>query len=218
VIGVVPAAPSATRDHREQEKLQDRIRTSTRPARRYRKGEIDDVFDPRPSRRSSQSRAAVPEAGRGTARPDVKEEFEKIYARAGTAATHHQRRSTVYFITVPATSSSSVLDGVGPLAQPVFASSTPSARGRGGAARAGRVDPTGRFDEQLNSMFWTSHPYNWETIGWMSDLEMLSLPTPRSSSRPTTRRTNITAALVATSIRPWSGRSPSATSAPPARL
>jgi predicted Zn-dependent peptidase len=30
--------------------------------------------------------------------------------------------------------------------------------------------PTGPFDEQFESMFWLSSPYNWPVIGWPSDL------------------------------------------------
>ena len=36
-----------------------------------------------------------------------------------------------------------------------------------------RVDstPTGKLDEQFDSMFWQSSPYSWPVIGWPSDLE-----------------------------------------------
>ncbi len=30
--------------------------------------------------------------------------------------------------------------------------------------------PTGKLDEQFDSMFWVASPYNWPVIGWMSDL------------------------------------------------
>jgi predicted Zn-dependent peptidase len=31
--------------------------------------------------------------------------------------------------------------------------------------------PTGKFDEQYDSMFWQSSPYGWPVVGWPSDLE-----------------------------------------------
>ncbi len=34
--------------------------------------------------------------------------------------------------------------------------------------------PTGKFDESLNSTFWTSSPYTWDVIGWPSDLAAIT--------------------------------------------
>jgi predicted Zn-dependent peptidase len=34
--------------------------------------------------------------------------------------------------------------------------------------------PTGKFDESLNSVFWTSSPYSWDVIGWPSDLAAIT--------------------------------------------
>ena len=34
--------------------------------------------------------------------------------------------------------------------------------------------PTGKFDEEFNSMFWTSSPYSWPVVGWPSDLDGLT--------------------------------------------
>ena len=31
--------------------------------------------------------------------------------------------------------------------------------------------PTGKFNEQYDSMFWQSSPYGWPVVGWPSDLE-----------------------------------------------
>ena len=30
--------------------------------------------------------------------------------------------------------------------------------------------PTGRFREEFESLFWTSHHYGWPVVGWPSDL------------------------------------------------
>jgi len=35
--------------------------------------------------------------------------------------------------------------------------------------------PTGKFDEQFNSMFWEASPYSWPVIGWPSDLNSYTL-------------------------------------------
>ncbi len=35
--------------------------------------------------------------------------------------------------------------------------------------------PTGKFDEQFNSMFWQAMPYSWPVIGWPSDLNSYTL-------------------------------------------
>jgi predicted Zn-dependent peptidase len=56
--------------------------------------------------------------------------------------------------------------------------------------------PTGPFDEQLNAMFWTSHPYKWDTIGWMSDLSTLSMADAKAFFETYYAPNNITASLV----------------------
>ncbi len=56
--------------------------------------------------------------------------------------------------------------------------------------------PTGKFEEQFNAMFWTSHPYNWDTIGWMSDLKTLSMADAKDFFETYYAPNNLTAALV----------------------
>ena len=56
--------------------------------------------------------------------------------------------------------------------------------------------PTGRFDEQLNAMFWTAHPYKWDAIGWMSDLKTLSMADAQDFFSTYYAPGNLTAALV----------------------
>jgi len=36
--------------------------------------------------------------------------------------------------------------------------------------------PTGPFQEQFNSMFWMSSPYNWPVVGWPTDLNSYTRP------------------------------------------
>ena len=106
--------------------------------------------------------------------------------------------STIYFITVPANKvelwfwmeSERLL-------QPVFREFY-SERDVVQEERRLRVEstPTGRFDEQLNAMFWTSHPYKWDAIGWMSDLKTLSMADAQDFFSTYYAPGNLTAALV----------------------
>jgi predicted Zn-dependent peptidase len=105
----------------------------------------------------------------------VKDDFSRIYQTAGgsgmNAGTDHDY--TVYFINVP----SNKLElwfwmESDRLANPVFREFY-SERNVVHEERRLRVDstPTGKLDEQFDSMFWQSSPYSWPVIGWPSDLE-----------------------------------------------
>ncbi|MBZ0090246.1 MAG: insulinase family protein, partial [Thermoanaerobaculia bacterium] len=186
----------------EQEKLQEEIRALyAEQRRRYRLGEIDDPFDPAarpPALVDLETRfSALVEEQRQLM---VKDEFDKIYTEAGASGMNATTNwdSTIYFITVPANKlelwfwmeSERLL-------QPVFREFY-SERDVVQEERRMRVDstPTGPFDEQLNAMFWTSHPYKWDTIGWMSDLKMLSLADAQDFFATYYAPNNLTAALV----------------------
>lgn len=186
----------------EQEALQERIREQYRIQReRYRLGEIDDVF-------AAQNR--TPELVELEARFQglveeqralmVKDEFDRIYTEAGASGMNATTNpdSTIYWVTIPANKlelwfwmeSERLL-------QPVFREFY-SERDVVQEERRLRVEstPTGPFDEQLNAMFWTSHPYKWETIGWMSDLKTLSMADAEAFFRTFYAPDNIVAALV----------------------
>ena len=186
----------------EQEKLQTEIRALyAEQRRRYRLGEIDDPFDPAarpPELVDLETRfAALVEEQRKLM---VKDEFDKIYTEAGASGMNATTNwdSTIYFVTVPANKlelwfwmeSERLL-------QPVFREFY-SERDVVQEERRLRVEstPTGPFDEQLNAMFWTSHPYKWDTIGWMSDLKMLSLADAQDFFSTFYAPNNLTAALV----------------------
>jgi predicted Zn-dependent peptidase len=186
----------------EQEALQERIRALYRVQReRYRKGEIDDPFDPaaRPGEliELEQSFAKLVEEQRALM---VKDEFDKIYTEAGGSGMNATTNpdSTIYWITVPANKlelwfwmeSERLL-------QPVFREFY-SERDVVQEERRLRVEstPTGPFDEQLNALFWTSHPYKWDTIGWMSDLKSLSMADAKEFFETFYAPNNLVAALV----------------------
>jgi predicted Zn-dependent peptidase len=130
----------------------------------------------------------------------VKDKFDQIYTEAGGSGMNATTNSdsTIYWITVPANKlelwfwmeSERLL-------QPVFREFY-SERDVVKEERRLRVEstPTGPFDEQLNAMFWTSHPYKWDTIGWMSDLSTLSMADARAFYDTFYAPNNITAALV----------------------
>jgi predicted Zn-dependent peptidase len=186
----------------EQERLQEEIRALYAVQRaRYRKGEIADPFDPAarpPELVALEERfAGLVEEQRALM---VKEEFDRIYTEAGASGMNATTNwdSTIYFVTVPANKlelwfwmeSERLL-------QPVFREFY-AERDVVQEERRLRVEstPTGPFDEQLNAMFWTSHPYKWDTIGWMSDLRTLSLADARDFFATFYAPNNLTAALV----------------------
>jgi len=186
----------------EQEKLQEKIRSEyARQRARFRKGEIDDPFapanrTPELEKLEADFQKLVEEQRALT----VKDEFDKIYTEAGASGMNATTNSdsTIYFITVPANKielwfwmeSERLL-------QPVFREFY-SERDVVQEERRLRVEstPTGRFDEQLNAMFWTSHPYKWDAIGWMSDLKTLSMTDAQDFFSTYYAPGNLTAALV----------------------
>ncbi len=186
----------------EQEKLQEKIRAEyARQRVRFRKGEIDDPFaaasrTPELEKLEADFQKLVEEQRALM----VKDEFDKIYTEAGASGMNATTNSdsTVYFITVPANKielwfwmeSERLL-------QPVFREFY-SERDVVQEERRLRVEstPTGRFDEQLNAMFWTSHPYKWDAIGWMSDLKTLSMADAQDFFSTYYAPGNVTAALV----------------------
>ncbi|KAB2958838.1 MAG: insulinase family protein [Thermoanaerobaculia bacterium] len=186
----------------EQEKLQDQIRAQYRIQRqRYRKGEIDDPFDPAtrtPELVELEARfQKLVEEQRALM---VKDEFDKIYTEAGASGMNAgtNQDSTFYFITVPANKLELWFWMESDrLSQPIFREFY-SERDVVQEERRLRIEstPTGPFDEQLNAMLWTSHPYQWEVIGWMSDLKTLSLADAQEFFDTYYAPNNLTAALV----------------------
>lgn len=170
----------------EQQKVRDRINQLvwTEQYERYRLGEIDDPWDPAndtPQLRSLRSKLDTlirAQQGRGKAGPAtatiVKDEFDQVYTKAGgsgmNAFTSYDL--TCYFITVPANKLElwAWMES-DRLSDSVFREFY-SERDVVHEERRLRTDstPTGRFQEQFNSMFWASCGYAWPVIGWPSDL------------------------------------------------
>ncbi len=151
---------------------------------RYQRGEIDDPWNP--ANDTDQLRALRTrldglirtQQGRGEGGAErgtiVKDEFDQVYTKAGgsgmNAFTSYDL--TCYFITVP----SNKLElwawmESDRLHDSVFREFY-SERDVVHEERRLRTDstPTGRFQEQFDSMFWASCGYAWPVIGWPSDL------------------------------------------------
>jgi predicted Zn-dependent peptidase len=170
----------------EQKAIRDEINRLvwTEQYERFLRGEIDDPWDPANDTqelrvlRGKLDTLIRAQQGRGEAGPEaatiVKDEFDQVYTKAGgsgmNAFTSYDL--TCYFITVPSNKlelwtwmeSDRLHDSV---FREFF-----SERDVVHEERRLRTDstPTGRFQEQFDSMFWASCGYAWPVIGWPSDL------------------------------------------------
>jgi len=170
----------------EQKAVRDEINRIvwTRQYDRYFKGEIDDPWNPTNDTQELRVLRARLDAlikaqqGRGEGGPQagtiVKDEFDQVYTKAGgsgmNAFTTYDL--TCYFITVP----SNKLELWAWMESDRLHDSTfrefYSERDVVHEERRLRTDstPTGKFEEQFDSMFWASSGYAWPVIGWPSDL------------------------------------------------
>jgi len=144
--------------------------------RKARLGEISDTKDPK--NRSERHKALLAKFEELTKREKdlmVKDEFDRIYTTAGGSGMNAGTSNdfTVYFINVPANKLELWFWMESDrLRNPVFREFY-SERDVVHEERRLRTDstPTGKFDEQYESMFWQSSPYGWPVVGWPSDLE-----------------------------------------------
>ena len=164
----------------EQEALQEEIRRIYREQReRWRTGEIADPYDPagRPDElvELQQRFDDLVEKQRALMKKD---ELDKIYTQNGASFLNAFTNAdmTVYLITVPANKVELWFWMESDrLREPVFREFY-SERDVVYEERRLRTEstPTGRFDELFNAMFWQAHPYSWPTVGWPSDLRVIS--------------------------------------------
>jgi predicted Zn-dependent peptidase len=141
-----------------------------------RLGEITDAKDPKyRSERHKQLLAKFDELIKREKDLMVKDEFDRVYTTAGGSGMNAGTSNdfTVYFINVPANKLELWFWMESDrLKNPVFREFY-SERDVVHEERRLRTDstPTGKFDEQYESMFWQSSPYGWPVVGWPSDLE-----------------------------------------------
>jgi predicted Zn-dependent peptidase len=159
-----------------QDKLREEIRKEESILRRKQlRGEIEDMNDPKV--RSERHQKLVEDFEKLVKEQQellVKDEFSKIYTENGATGLNAFTNSdvTCYINTIPSNKlelwawmeSSRLMD-------PVFREFYKE-RDVVYEERRLRTEstPTGRFQEQINAMVWQASPYNWQTIGWPSDV------------------------------------------------
>ena len=143
---------------------------------RLRLGEIDDLVNP--ENRTPNHQQLLEEFNRLLASQKellVKGEFDRIYKSAGASSMNAGTSEdfTIYFINVPANKLELWFWMESDrLSNPVFREFyTERDVVREERRRSVESTPTGRFREEFNSLFWTSHPYSWPVVGWPSDLD-----------------------------------------------
>jgi len=166
-----------------------------------RLGEIADAKDPKyRSERHKQLLTKFDELTKREKDIMVKDEFDRIYTTAGGSGMNAGTSNdfTVYFINVPANKLELWfwLES-DRLRNPVFREFY-SERDVVHEERRLRTDstPTGKFNEQYDSMFWQSSPYGWPVVGWPSDLEGITREEALEYFAVNYAPNNLTAALV----------------------
>ncbi len=144
--------------------------------RRLRLGEIEGLTGP--DNRTPKHQQLLDEFNRLLASQKellVKNEFDRIYTTAGASQMNAGTSEdfTIYYINVPANKLELWFWMESErLTNPVFREFY-SERDVVREERRLAIEstPTGRFREEFNSLFWTSHPYSWPVVGWPSDLD-----------------------------------------------
>ena len=147
---------------------------------RWRKGEINDPWDPANDTPEMKTlREHLNAAMDAQHQEIVKDEFDEIYTREGGSGMNAftSEDLTFFFINVPSNKfelwawmeSDRIND-------PSFREFY-SERDVVHEERRLRTEstPTGPFREQFESMFWMATPYNWPVVGWPTDLNSYTL-------------------------------------------
>jgi predicted Zn-dependent peptidase len=142
---------------------------------RQRLGEIQDITDPKNrSPRHQKLLGQLEQLEKQEKSLLVKDEFARVYTTAGASGMNAGTTEdfTLYFVNVPANKLELWFWMESDrLSNPVFREFY-SERDVVREERRLRTDstPTGRFQEQFESIFWQSSPYGWPVVGWPSDL------------------------------------------------
>lgn len=163
-----------------QERVRDEMRKEISKMREmYRRGEIDDLMKPENKteryRELEKEFAKLIEEQRKVL---VKNEFDQILSGAGGSSMNAftSEDMTAYFENVPANKLELWMwlesDRI---ANRVFREFY-AERDVVFEERRMRTDstPLGKFQEQLNAMFWESSPYSWPVVGWPSDIPAIT--------------------------------------------
>ena len=130
----------------------------------------------------------------------VKDEFSQTYMAAGASGMNAGTTEdfTVYYVNVPANKLELWFWMESDrLANPIFREFY-SERDVVREERRLRTDstPTGKFEEEFESIFWNSSPYGWPVVGWPSDLERITREEAKSYFDINYAPNNISACLV----------------------
>jgi predicted Zn-dependent peptidase len=169
--------------------------------RRLRLGEISDLKDP--ATRSPRHKELLEEMAKLEQRQRdllVKNEFDKIYTTAGASGMNAGTDNdfTIYFINVP----SNKLElwfwmESDRLMSPIFREFYTERDVVREERRLGvESTPTGKYEEEFESMFWTASPYGWPVVGWPSDLDGITRDEALSYFALNYAPNNLTACLV----------------------
>ena len=164
----------------EQERIRDLMRAEEAKLRAaYRKGDIDDPFKPENrTERYKELEKQFNDLIKQQREIMVKNEFDRVYTSVGGSQMNAFTSTdmTAYFITVPANRLEFWMWMESErLLRPVFREFY-AERDVVFEERRMRTEstPTGRLEEMFNAMFWESHPYSWPTVGWPSDIPVIS--------------------------------------------
>ena len=170
--------PQKDKEYRDQlTEIRKKMRAYTLDVqyKRMYNGEIDNPWDPANDTDELRAmRAQMTKIQDEQAKITVKNEFDSIYTGNGASGMNAGTSNdfTVFYINIP----SNKLELWSWMESDRLMNSTfreldaerfvviEERRQRSEAT------PTGRLDEQFDSMFWIASPYNWPVIGWMSDL------------------------------------------------
>jgi predicted Zn-dependent peptidase len=164
----------------EQERVRELMRKEESKMRAaYRRGDLDDLQ--RPENKSSRYKELEKEFNALIEQQRqilVKNEFDRVYTTGGGSGMNAftSMDITGYFITVPANKLELWMWMESErLLRPVFREFY-AERDVVFEERRMRTEstPLGKFDESLEAMIWTSHPYLWPTVGWPSDIPAIS--------------------------------------------
>ncbi|MFZ1614435.1 MAG: pitrilysin family protein [Holophaga sp.] len=186
--------------------LQDKLRAEIRKEedglrRKQTLGEIADMNDPK--LRSERHQKLLTEFAKLVKEQQdllVKGEFDTVFTKAGASATNAFTNTdvTYYHVTMP----SNKLElwtwmESGRLLEPVFREFY-AERDVVTEERRMRTDstPTGKFEEALQAMIWTAHPYHWPVVGWASDVVSITREQANEFFATYYAPNNLTAVLV----------------------
>ena len=186
----------------EMDALKSEIRKEERTLiEKERLGEIQDIKDPKNRSPHYQELLAQYEVLLKRQKELVaKDEFSQVYTAAGASGMNAGTTEdfTVYFVNVPANKLElwfwMEYDRLSHHVFREFYSERDVVR----EERRLRTEstPTGKFEEQFDTIFWNSSPYLWPVVGWPSDVEGITREEADSYFAVNYAPNNISACLV----------------------